>query len=93
MQFNRVKINSIIKNQLPEFVEQEFPLVSEFLSAYYRSLESQGAPYDLIQNIDSYIKVDNLSNLNDTNNIIITNTNLKPLQKAFPIDKLIKTIK
>jgi hypothetical protein len=66
MQFNRVKINSIIKNQLPEFVEQEFPLVSEFLSAYYRSLESQGAPYDLIQNIDSYIKVDNLSNLNDS---------------------------
>ena len=59
----RIKINSIIQNQLPEFVKEEFPLVSEFLKQYYISLETQGSPFDLVQNIDKYVKVDNLSNL------------------------------
>lgn len=62
---NRVKISSIIDNQLPEFIREEYPLVSEFLSQYYLSLESQGNPSDLIQNIDNYIKIDNLTNLVD----------------------------
>jgi len=60
---NRIKISSIVENQLPEFVREEYPLVSEFLSQYYLSLESQGSPADIIQNIDRYIKVDNLTNL------------------------------
>ena len=60
---NRVKISSIVENQLPEFIREEYPLVSEFLSQYYLSLESQGQSSDIIQNIDNYIKVDNLTNL------------------------------
>jgi hypothetical protein len=63
---NRIKISSIVENQLPEFVREEYPLVSEFLSQYYLSLESQGSPADIIQNIDRYIKVDNLTNLIDS---------------------------
>ena len=59
----RIKISSIIQNQLPEFVKEEFPLVSEFLSQYYISLESKGHTSDILQNIDQYIKVDNLTNL------------------------------
>jgi len=59
----RIKISSIIKNQLPEYVKEEFPLASEFLSQYYISQESQGSSYDIIQNIDKYIKIDNVSNL------------------------------
>ena len=59
----RIKISSIIQNQLPEFVKEEFPLVSEFLSQYYISLESKGHASDLLQNIDQYIKIDNLTNL------------------------------
>lgn len=66
MTTSRIKISSIIQNQLPEFVKEEFPLVSEFLKQYYLSLEGQGLPYDLIQNIDEYIKVDGLTNLNDS---------------------------
>jgi hypothetical protein len=62
----KVKINLIVENQLPEFVRDEFPLVSEFLSQYYLSLESQGQPYDLMRRIDDYIKVDNLVNLDDS---------------------------
>jgi hypothetical protein len=59
----RVKVNNIIQSQLPEFVRSEFPLVSEFLKQYYISIESNGNPYDLMNNIDQYVKVDNLANL------------------------------
>ena len=59
----RIKISSIVENQLPQFVLEEFPLVSEFLSQYYTSLESQGNVSDILQNIDQYIKVDQLTNL------------------------------
>jgi hypothetical protein len=62
---NRIKISSIVENQLPEFVIEEYPLVYEFLRQYYLSLESQGNPLDLIQNIDQYIKIDNLTNLKE----------------------------
>ena len=63
MRETRIKISSIIQNQLPEFVKEEFPLVSEFLSQYYVSLESKGHTSDILQNIDQYIKVDNITNL------------------------------
>ena len=54
----RVQFNKIVKNQLPSYIREEFPLVGEFLSQYYLGQEYQGAPIDLIQNIDSYIKLD-----------------------------------
>ena len=53
----RVKVSTIIKNQLPEFVRSEFPLVAEFLGQYYNSLESSGNPYDLMNNIDKYVSL------------------------------------
>jgi hypothetical protein len=58
----RVQFNNIVKNQLPAYVREEFPLISEFLSQYYISQEFKGAPVDLIQNIDQYVKVDELTN-------------------------------
>ena len=58
----RIQFNNIINNQLPSYIREEFPLISEFLSQYYISQEFQGAPIDLIQNIDAYVKVDNTTN-------------------------------
>ena len=58
----RIKFSNIVQNQLPSYVREEFPLVSEFLSQYYISQEFKGAPVDLIQNIDSYIKIDEQAN-------------------------------
>ena len=57
----RIQFSNIVNNQLPSYVREEFPLVSEFLSQYYSSQEFQGAPIDLIQNIDRYIKVDEVT--------------------------------
>ena len=58
MSENRIQLNTIIDSQVPSYIREEFPLVSEFLSQYYISQEFKGAPVDLIQNIDKYIKLD-----------------------------------
>ncbi len=60
MKDTRVKISSIVQNQLPDFILEEYPLVSEFLKEYYNSLEIQGGTLDILQNIDQYLKVDEL---------------------------------
>ena len=57
MKENRVKISHVVENQLPSYVREEFPLIGQFLSRYYRSQEYQGGfPLDIIQNIDEYLK-------------------------------------
>ena len=56
----RIKVNTIIENQLPEFILSDFPNATEFFKQYYISQEFQGGPSDLINNLDQYIKVDNL---------------------------------
>jgi hypothetical protein len=62
----RVQINNIVKNQVPSYVREEFPLVIDFLSQYYIAQEFKGAPLDLIQNIDQYVKLDELTNTTDS---------------------------
>ena len=59
----KVKISSVVKNQLPDFVRADFPLAGEFLAQYYTALEGQGSTLDVLQNIDKYIKVDELTDL------------------------------
>ena len=63
MSEKRIKFNNIVQNQLPTYVKNDFPLISEFLRQYYIAQEYQGGPIDLIQNIDKYIKLDNITNL------------------------------
>ena len=63
MSEKRVKLNQIVKNQLPSYVQEDFPLVGSFLSQYYQGQEYKGGPVDLIQNIDSYIKLSECGNI------------------------------
>ena len=58
MSDKRIQINTIVNNQLPAYVREEFPLVAEFLSQYYIAQEFKGSSIDLIQNIDKYVKLD-----------------------------------
>ena len=50
----RVKISTIVQSQLPDYVKSDYPLAAEFLQQYYKGVEYQGAPVDLIDNIDEY---------------------------------------
>ena len=58
---SRVKIQDIISNQLPEYVFDESPMALDFLKQYYISQEYQGGPVDIAENLDQYLKVDNLT--------------------------------
>ena len=57
----RVKISQLIEGQLPEYVASESPLFVDFLKQYYQSQQFQSGPVDLLENIDQYIKLDNLT--------------------------------
>ena len=59
----RIPINQTVKEQLPEYVRDESPLVGEFLSAYYQGQEYQGGSIDIISNLDTYIKLNEATNL------------------------------
>ena len=67
----RIQFSNIVQNQLPSYVREEFPLISEFLKQYYVAQEFQGAPTDLIQNIDQYIKLNETTNLSES--VILSN--------------------
>lgn len=58
---SRVKVQNIVQNQLPEFITTDYPKTIDFLKQYYISQEFQSGPIDLIDNLDQYLKVDNLT--------------------------------
>ena len=74
----RAKTYSVVSNQIPEMIQQESPLFGEFLEQYYKSQESQGAPIDLAENIDQYIKNDSFRQQD-----LVTTTNLDGAINAF----------
>ena len=68
---SRVKIQQIISSQLPNFILDESPNTSEFLKQYYVSQEYQGGPTDIGENLDQYLKLDNL-----TPEVVVDSVNL-----------------
>lgn len=58
---SRVKVQQIIDSQLPEFILDESPKSVEFFKQYYISQEYQGGPVDIAENLDQYLKLDNLT--------------------------------
>lgn len=85
----RIKLSTIVQNQLPEYVRSDYPLVAEFLKEYYRSQEYQGAPVDLINNISQYIDIDNCSDLNES---VILKNSIVPNGNIIEVDSLKSTI-
>ena len=58
---SRVKVQQIIDSQLPEYVLDESPKAVDFLKQYYIGQEYQGGPIDITDNLDQYLKLDNLT--------------------------------
>ena len=79
----RIKLNNIVQNQLPAYVREEFPLISEFLKQYYIAQEFQGAPIDLIQNIDKYIKLNETTSLTES---VILSSNITEFDDTISVD-------
>jgi len=57
---SRIKVQDLIDNQIPSFILDESPKTVDFLKQYYISQEYQGGPTDLTDNLDQYLKLDNL---------------------------------
>ena len=57
----RIQIQQIIESQLPEFILSESPKTVDFLKQYYRSQEHRGGAIDIADNLDQYLKLDNLT--------------------------------
>ena len=58
---SRVKVQQVIESKLPNFILDENPNAAEFLKQYYISQEYQGGPVDIAENLDQYLKLDNLT--------------------------------
>jgi len=58
---SRVKVQQLVESQLPSFILDESPKTADFLKQYYISQEYQGGPIDITDNLDQYLKLDNLS--------------------------------
>ena len=52
------KISSIISEQLPEFVQSNYPNFISFLENYYEYIERVGEPTEIIQNLSKYNDID-----------------------------------
>ena len=70
-EIKRVKIDSILESQIPEFLNEDSPLFVEFLKQYYRSLEHQGGTLDIINNLKKYKDIQSFNP-----ELLITNTTL-----------------
>jgi hypothetical protein len=57
----RVKVGQIIESQLPEFLLTESPKTVDFFKQYYLSQDFPGGPSDIAENLDLYLRLDNLS--------------------------------
>lgn len=57
----RVKVQQVIDSQLPEFILNENPKVVDFLKQYYTSQEFQGGAIDIVENLDQYLSLNNLT--------------------------------
>tara|TARA_B100001094_G_scaffold256565_1_gene255802 strand:+ start:3319 stop:16308 length:12990 start_codon:yes stop_codon:yes gene_type:complete len=74
----KVQIQQIVENQIPEFLLSEgvtsdgVNKFSEFLKQYYISQEYTGGPVDISDNLDQYLKLDNL-----TPEVVVDSTILK----------------
>jgi hypothetical protein len=61
-EIKRVKIQSIVESQIPEFLNADSPLFKEFLEQYYISQEHQTGVVDLAVNLQQYKSIDNFNN-------------------------------
>lgn len=86
-EITRVKIDSIIESQIPEFINSEYPLFVNFLKAYYLSQEHQSGVLDLANNIKKYKSPDIFENQNLISETKL-NFNILPFDTTIYVDSI-----
>jgi hypothetical protein len=52
-----IKLSSLVRRQLPEFISTHYSTFASFLEKYYESLEITGQPLDILSNIANYYDI------------------------------------
>jgi len=60
---NRVQIQNIVTDQQPSYVKESYSDFIQLLKDYYKSLEFSGGPTNILNNINDYTKLENISEL------------------------------
>jgi len=60
----KVKIHEVIESQIPEVIDEQNPLLGDFLKQYYISQEYQGGAIDIAENLVEYKSLDFLNTEN-----------------------------
>jgi len=55
---NKVNVSDRVENQIPNFIRSEDQNFVDFLFQYYKSQEKTGRPYDILNNLLSYLDLD-----------------------------------
>ena len=63
----KIELSSIVENQLPQYVREEYPLAAEFLKQYYYSDNAT----KIVQNLDEYLDLDVIFDIPE-NTILLT---------------------
>lgn len=71
-EIKRVKIDSLLESQIPEFLSEEAPLFVEFLRQYYKSLEHQSGAIDLAVNIKKYKNIEKFNPIDLKKSTVLT---------------------
>lgn len=61
----KIELSSIIENQLPTYVREEYPLAVEFLKQYYLSDNGNR----IVKNLETYLDIDTFFDIEDTTTI------------------------
>jgi hypothetical protein len=64
-----VKLFQTIKESIPSFIREEFPLFGELLEQYYICLEKKTGVYDILNQINEYIKIDEIVSASKSTNL------------------------
>ena len=63
---SKSKVSDRLEEQMPQFIQEDYPDFIQFVKYYFKSLELKGNPVDIIQNIDEYYNIDKLNDLVET---------------------------
>lgn len=89
----KIEISSIVENQLPLYVREEYPLAAEFLKQYYLSDNAN----KIVQNLDDYLDLDVifdipentiLSNSIDFDDVVINVLSTKGFPETYGLLKI-----
>lgn len=51
-------LSTLVEQQLPQFISDDYPMYVEFVKKYYEQLECNGQPLDIINNLSKYLDLD-----------------------------------